>query len=116
MVSRIQELILHWCTVCAVLSHSSSFLYHLPSKAARMAEELKKEQNTSAHLEKTNTNLDQMMEGLQLHLDEAEQLALKAGKKQIQNMVARVGTSTDHGCQKHLSSPSLVWGLKPIVD
>lgn len=55
-----------------------------------MAEELKKEQDTSAHLERMKKNLDQSVKDLQLRLDEAEQLALKGGKKQIQKMEARV--------------------------
>ncbi|CAM9733785.1 unnamed protein product [Bubo scandiacus] len=58
--------------------------------AAMMAEELKKEQNTSAHLERMKKNLDQTVKDLQHHLDEAEQLALKGGKKQIQKLEARV--------------------------
>ncbi|KFP01410.1 Myosin heavy chain, skeletal muscle, adult [Calypte anna] len=49
--------------------------------AAMMAEELKKEQDTSAHLERMKKNLDQTVKDLQLRLDEAEQLALKGGKK-----------------------------------
>ncbi|KFM10718.1 Myosin-3, partial [Aptenodytes forsteri] len=57
--------------------------------AAMMAEELKKEQDTSAHLERMK-NLDQTVKDLQHRLDEAEQLALKGGKKQIQKLEARV--------------------------
>ncbi|XP_066188224.1 myosin-7-like [Sylvia atricapilla] len=55
-----------------------------------MAEELKKEQDTSAHLERMKNNLDQMMNGLQHSLDEAEELAQRAGKKQMQKLVARI--------------------------
>uniref|UniRef100_A0A8C0UR57 MYH1B protein n=1 Tax=Cyanistes caeruleus TaxID=156563 RepID=A0A8C0UR57_CYACU len=58
--------------------------------AAMMAEELKKEQDTSAHLERMKKNLDQTVKDLQLRLEEAEQLALKGGKKQIQKLEARV--------------------------
>ncbi|KAM4673586.1 myosin heavy chain, skeletal muscle, adult-like isoform 1-T1 [Amazona ochrocephala] len=58
--------------------------------AAMMAEELKKEQDTSAHLERMKKNLDQTVKDLQNRLDEAEQLALKGGKKQIQKLEARV--------------------------
>ncbi|KAF1403835.1 Myosin heavy chain, skeletal muscle, adult, partial [Spheniscus magellanicus] len=58
--------------------------------AAMMAEELKKEQDTSAHLERMKKNLDQMVKDLQHRLDEAEQLALKGGKKQLQKLEARV--------------------------
>ncbi|KAM4692603.1 LOW QUALITY PROTEIN: myosin-4-like [Rhinophrynus dorsalis] len=58
--------------------------------AAMMAEELKKEQDTSAHLERMKKNLDQTVKDLQLRLDEAEQLAMKGGKKQIQKLEARI--------------------------
>nr|XP_009935846.1 PREDICTED: myosin-7-like [Opisthocomus hoazin] len=57
--------------------------------AAMMAEELKKEQDTSAHLERMKKNLEQSIKDLQLHLAEAEQLALKGGKKQLQKLEAR---------------------------
>ncbi|XP_043912236.1 myosin-4-like [Protopterus annectens] len=58
--------------------------------ASMMAEELKKEQDTSAHLERMKKNLDQSVKDLQHRLDEAEQLALKGGKKQIQKLEAHV--------------------------
>ncbi|EPY86763.1 myosin-13 [Camelus ferus] len=58
--------------------------------AAMMAEELKKEQDTSAHLERMKKNLEQTVKDLQHRLDEAEQLALKGGKKQIQKLENRV--------------------------
>ncbi|OPJ72146.1 hypothetical protein AV530_007881 [Patagioenas fasciata monilis] len=62
----------------------------LHTQAAMMAEKLKKEQDTSAHLERMKKNLDQTVKDLQHRLDEAEQLALKGGKKQIQKLEARV--------------------------
>ncbi|XP_041283281.1 myosin-13 [Onychostruthus taczanowskii] len=58
--------------------------------AAMMAEELKKEQDTSAHLERMKKNLEQTVKDLQLRLEEAEQLALKGGKKQLQKLEARI--------------------------
>ncbi|XP_037664406.1 myosin-3 [Choloepus didactylus] len=58
--------------------------------AAMMAEELKKEQDTSAHLERMKKNLEQTVKDLQNRLDEAEQLALKGGKKQIQKLETRI--------------------------
>ncbi|XP_070793599.1 myosin-1B [Pituophis catenifer annectens] len=58
--------------------------------AAMMAEELKKEQDTSAHLERMKKNLEQSVKDLQHRLDEAEQLALKGGKKQLQKLEHRV--------------------------
>ncbi|KAF3813573.1 hypothetical protein GH733_018726 [Mirounga leonina] len=58
--------------------------------AAMMAEELKKAQDTSAHLERMKKNLEQTVKDLQHRLDEAEQLALKGGKKQIQKLENQV--------------------------
>eukprot|EP00063_Salmo_salar_P061679 XP_014036514.1 PREDICTED: myosin-6-like [Salmo salar] len=58
--------------------------------AAMMAEELKKEQDTSAHLERMKKNMEQTIKDLQHRLDEAEQIAMKGGKKQIQKLEARV--------------------------
>uniref|UniRef100_A0A8C2ZHH2 Myosin-7B n=1 Tax=Cyclopterus lumpus TaxID=8103 RepID=A0A8C2ZHH2_CYCLU len=58
--------------------------------AATMAEELKKEQDTSAHLERMKRNMEQTIKDLQVRLDEAEQIALKGGKKQVQKLEARV--------------------------
>ncbi|XP_066578932.1 myosin-7 [Amia ocellicauda] len=58
--------------------------------AAMMAEELKKEQDTSAHLERMKKNMEQTIKDLQHRLDEAEQIAMKGGKKQIQKLEIRV--------------------------
>ncbi|XP_069503641.1 myosin-4-like isoform X1 [Ambystoma mexicanum] len=58
--------------------------------AAMMAEELKKEQDTSSHLERMKKNLEQTVKDLQHRLDEAEQLAMKGGKKQLQKLESRV--------------------------
>nr|XP_015211489.1 PREDICTED: myosin-4-like [Lepisosteus oculatus] len=58
--------------------------------AAMMAEELKKEQDTSAHLERMKKNLEVTVKDLQHRLDEAEQLAMKGGKKQLQKLETRV--------------------------
>merc|ERR1719402_1156320 len=58
--------------------------------AAMMAEELKKEQDTSAHLERMKKNLEVSVKDLQHRLDEAENLAMKGGKKQLQKLEARV--------------------------
>ncbi|KAG7279894.1 hypothetical protein CRUP_016221 [Coryphaenoides rupestris] len=58
--------------------------------AAMMAEELKKEQDTSSHLERMKKNLEITVKDLQHRLDEAETLAMKGGKKQIQKLEARV--------------------------
>ncbi|XP_076850417.1 myosin, heavy chain 7B, cardiac muscle, beta a isoform X2 [Brachyhypopomus gauderio] len=58
--------------------------------AAMMAEELKKEQDTSTHLERMKKNMEQTVKDLQMRLDEAEQVALKGGKKQIQKLENKV--------------------------
>ncbi|KAG7275990.1 hypothetical protein CRUP_028547 [Coryphaenoides rupestris] len=58
--------------------------------AAMMAEELKKEQDTSTHLERMKKNMEQTIKDLQMRLDEAEQIALKGGKKQVQKLEARI--------------------------
>ncbi|XP_043079507.1 myosin heavy chain, fast skeletal muscle-like isoform X3 [Puntigrus tetrazona] len=58
--------------------------------AAMMAEELKKEQDTSSHLERMKKNLEVTVKDLQHRLDEAESLAMKGGKKQLQKLESRV--------------------------
>ncbi|KAJ8409048.1 hypothetical protein AAFF_G00240690 [Aldrovandia affinis] len=58
--------------------------------AAMMAEELKKEQDTSAHLERMKKNMEQTIKDLQHRLDEAEQIAMKGGKKQLQKLEGRI--------------------------
>ncbi|XP_063071728.1 myosin heavy chain, fast skeletal muscle [Engraulis encrasicolus] len=58
--------------------------------ASMMAEELKKEQDTSAHLERMKKNLEVTVKDLQHRLDEAENLAMKGGKKQLQKLESRV--------------------------
>ncbi|XP_026180590.1 myosin-8-like [Mastacembelus armatus] len=58
--------------------------------AAMMAEELKKEQDTSAHLERMKKNMEATVKDLQQRLDEAEQMALKGGKKELQKLQTKV--------------------------
>lgn len=65
-----------------------------------MAEELKKEQDTSAHLERMKKNLEATVKDLQQRLDEAEQVALKGGKKEIQKLEAKVRSDRE---QRHMS-------------
>lgn len=75
--------------------------------AAMMAEELKKEQDTSAHLERMKKNTEQTIKDLQHRLNEAEQIAMKGGKKQMQKLEARVSlalyctTQTVNNIGKH---------------
>ena len=63
-------------------------------QAAMMAEELKKEQDTSSHLERMKKNLEVTVKDLQHRLDEAENLAMKGGKKQLQKLEGRVSCSS----------------------
>nr|XP_040046935.1 myosin heavy chain, skeletal muscle, adult-like [Gasterosteus aculeatus aculeatus] len=58
--------------------------------AAMMAEDLKKEQDTSAHLERMKRSLEVTVKDLQQRLDEAENLALKGGKKELQKLENKV--------------------------
>ena len=55
-----------------------------------MSEELRKEQDQSASLEKARKQLDTMVKDLQTRLDEAEHAALKGGKKQQQKLEAKI--------------------------
>lgn len=66
--------------------------------AAMMAEELKKEQDTCAHLERMKKNMEQTIKDLQHRLDEAEQIAMKGGKKQVQKLEARVNRPHPSQC------------------
>ena len=66
--------------------------------AAMMAEELKKEQDTSSHLERMKKNMEQTIKDLQHRLDEAEQIAMKGGKKQMQKLEARVSYCHHQNC------------------
>ncbi|XP_040904980.1 myosin-7B-like [Toxotes jaculatrix] len=58
--------------------------------AALMAEELKKEQDSSSMLERMKKNMESTVKELQVKLDETEQMALKGGKKQLHKLETRV--------------------------
>ena len=61
-----------------------------------MAEELKKEQDQSSHLERMKKNMEQTVKELQMRLDEAEQVALKGGRKQVQKLETRVNVACNY--------------------
>ncbi|KAF1374269.1 hypothetical protein PFLUV_G00248190 [Perca fluviatilis] len=63
--------------------------------AAVMAEELKKEQDSSSHLERMKKKLEVSVKELQHRLDEAENLALKGGKKQLYKLEARAQVESE---------------------
>merc|ERR1712031_141004 len=50
----------------------------------------KKEQDQSQHLERMKKNMENSVKDLQIKLDEAEQVALKGGRKQVQKLEARM--------------------------
>ncbi|XP_006859807.1 PREDICTED: myosin-7-like [Chrysochloris asiatica] len=58
--------------------------------AARMAEELRQEQDHCMHLEKIKKNYETTIKDLQAKMEEAEQLALKGGKRTIMKLEARI--------------------------
>ncbi|XP_004705615.1 myosin-16 [Echinops telfairi] len=58
--------------------------------AARMAEELRQEQDHCMHLEKIKKNYEANIKDLQAKMEEAEQLALKGGKRTIMKLESRI--------------------------
>ncbi|CAL8369949.1 unnamed protein product [Lota lota] len=58
--------------------------------AALMAEELKKEQDSTTMLERIKKNMETTVRDLQVRLDESEQMAMKGGKKQLHKLESRV--------------------------
>lgn len=58
-----------------------------------MAEELRQEQDHSMHLEKIKKNYEVTVKDLQVKIEEAEQLALKGGKRTIMKLETKVRTS-----------------------
>ena len=68
----------------------NNYVNYSISKAAMMIEELKKEQDQSMHLERMKKNMEQTVKDLQMRLDEAEQVALKGGRKQVQKLETKV--------------------------
>nr|XP_019956885.1 PREDICTED: myosin-1-like [Paralichthys olivaceus] len=80
--------------------------------AAMMAEELKKEQDTRAHLERMKKNMEQTIKDLQHRLDEAEQIALKGGKKQMQKLEARMKELENEVEMEQKKSSEAVKGIR----
>merc|ERR1712002_327813 len=58
--------------------------------AARLAEELRSEQEHSQHIEKMRKTLEAQVKELQARLDEAEASSMKGGKRMIQKLEQRV--------------------------
>ena len=58
--------------------------------ASIMGEELKKEQDQCCHMTRLKKNMEDQLKDLQQRLDDAEQVALKGGKKAVQKLESRV--------------------------
>merc|ERR1712168_724224 len=57
--------------------------------AALLAEDLKKEQDQAQHLERMKKNQENSVKDLQIRLEEAEQVALKGGRKAQQKLESK---------------------------
>merc|ERR1711990_724182 len=57
--------------------------------ASIMGEELKKEQDQCQHMTRLKKNMEDQLKDLQQRLDDAEQVALKGGKKHVQKLESR---------------------------
>ena len=57
---------------------------------SRLADELRSEQDHAQVLERERRSLDCQMKDVQTKLDEAEQLAMKGGKKAVQRLEGRI--------------------------
>jgi len=60
------------------------------SDAARLAEELRQEQEHAGHIEKMRRTMDGQVKELQVRLDEAEASSMKGGKRMIQKLEQRI--------------------------
>jgi chromosome segregation ATPase len=72
------------------LKNSEERLKKASSDAARLAEELRHEQDHSLNIEKLRKALEQHVKDLQVRLDEAESNALKGGKRIIQKLEQKI--------------------------
>jgi len=63
---------------------------------ARVGEELRLEQEHTLHLERVKKGLEGQIKDMSSRLEEAEQMALKGGKKIIQKLEGKVKRRFDH--------------------
>lgn len=79
---------------CAVdinhLKLTDSAIVSFSVQTVRVAEELRVEQEHSMHMEHVKKGLEAQLKDMTVRLDEAEQLAMKGGKKIIQKLEGRV--------------------------
>ncbi|XP_076020732.1 myosin-16-like [Genypterus blacodes] len=79
--------------------------------ATRLCEELRQEQDRSAHLEKIKKNQEQNLRELTLRLEDAEMQALKAGKRTIQKLETRIKeleNDMDQEQKRHLETVKIL--------
>ncbi|CAF3438202.1 unnamed protein product [Rotaria sp. Silwood1] len=67
-----------------------TFILFLAADAARLAEELRQEQEHAIQVERLRKGLEQQIKDLQIRLDEAEANALKGGKRIIMKLEQRI--------------------------
>lgn len=73
-----------------VKAHRLSHGLVVSVQTVRVAEELRMEQEHSMHMERVKKGLEAQLKDMTVRLDEAEQLAMKGGKKIIQKLEGRV--------------------------
>uniref|UniRef100_A0A8C3SXI7 Myosin-16 n=1 Tax=Chelydra serpentina TaxID=8475 RepID=A0A8C3SXI7_CHESE len=79
--------------------------------ASRMAEELRQEQDHCMHLEKIKKNYEITIKDLQVKMEEAEQLALKGGKRTIMKLETRIKemeTELDSEQKRHVETVKIL--------
>uniref|UniRef100_H3AWW6 Myosin heavy chain 16 n=1 Tax=Latimeria chalumnae TaxID=7897 RepID=H3AWW6_LATCH len=79
--------------------------------ATRMAEELRQEQDHCLHLEKIKKNQEITIKDLQVKMEEAEQLALKGGKRIIMKLEVRIKgleTELDGEQKRHVETVKIL--------
>ncbi|XP_042300541.1 putative uncharacterized protein MYH16 [Sceloporus undulatus] len=76
-----------------------------------MAEELRQEQDHSMHLEKIKKNQEVTIKDLQVKIEEAEQLALKGGKRTIMKLETKIKeleTELDSEQKRHVETVKIL--------
>uniref|UniRef100_A0A670KDL9 Myosin heavy chain 16 n=1 Tax=Podarcis muralis TaxID=64176 RepID=A0A670KDL9_PODMU len=79
--------------------------------ATRMAEELRQEQDHSMHLERIKKNHEVTIKDLQVKMEEAEQMALKGGKRTIMKLETKIKeleTELDSEQKRHVETMKIV--------
>lgn len=81
--------------------------------AARLADELRQEQDHALSIEKMRKGLEGQVKELQVRLDEAEAQALKGGAKIIAKLEQRVSWASEH-CSSKVYEQS-IWTKTPRI-